>query len=46
MSRKRKRLMTGYADWWNDPRSIYGVVLLVLIVLLVAAFVHFVSKRD
>lgn len=38
--------MTQYADWWNDPGSIYGAVILILLVLLVAAFVNFLSKRD
>lgn len=38
--------MTQYVDWWNDPSSIYGAVILILLVLAVAAFVDFLSKRD
>lgn len=38
--------MTSYAAWWLRPESIYGAVLLVLLVLLIAAFVDFLSKRD
>jgi hypothetical protein len=38
--------MTHYVDWWNDPSSIYGAVILVLLVLFVTAFVDFLSKRD
>lgn len=38
--------MYPFAAWWLQPSSIYGAVILVLLVLLVAAFVDFLSKRD
>lgn len=38
--------MDSYTAWWLQPSSIYGGVLLVLLVLVIAAFIDFLSKRD
>jgi regulatory protein YycI of two-component signal transduction system YycFG len=38
--------MTSFVAWWLQADSIYGAVFLILLVLLVTAFVNFLSKRD
>lgn len=35
-----------FDPWWLKSNSIYGAAVLILIVLLVAAFIHFLSRRD
>lgn len=38
--------MMSFDPWWLKSEGIYGTVLLILLVLLVAAFINFLSKRD
>lgn len=38
--------MMFFDPWWLKSESVYGAVLLILVVLLVAAFIHFLSRRN